>query len=356
MVLGNGTGTIIIYDDAQSIVACTLPNNDSVFSALQSFGDRFSVYYIDDVVAPSFNGNQDTTFDITSANFPSDISGAEDITSIAVQKSFSSPNNHVAVNYTGDNILKIKRSGIITNCDIDAAGNDTHDIDTIDVDNFQDGDIVILRANDSRAVDFNIKSSEGNILLSDGLSYKLKGYETIGEYNNVLALQYCSEYTNQSTAQWIELFRRNRVEDILPQETPPSGEKFVLTKNSSGTTQFESLSSNAIGYSIGYFDVSGVAAGATTTIATIPASLVMGGQLILRTGIRFTDGEVTLTLKIGNLTVFSGDPFDIVPASVGYYDTPVTELGSTSNVTVEITATTVGAEGSFHVIVPYVVI
>lgn len=321
---GDNQGTIYVQDvtdNANPVVLFVAPNTSEVIHSLKFLPSNYEVWYHDNInyqlstTISETDVNANIGFDyklnIDNASSVPNV-GEEEITSKVVMKSFNDSITPNTVSSSSSD-FPLKRQAFISLNYVGVSGlNNTLTITDIDNSDFKHGDIVIIKPASGAEQQIIIEDysvSGGKISLSTDVYYLKGGPSGIAhaDPSRFIILQKIPNADNDY--EWVEISREFNSQSLLPDEVPDAGEKFYLSKDSSGAIAFEPIVQGNMAHQVGALDFKNPVVSRDVVAMTLPPCIVLGGQIMVK-AIETLDGaDFGGQLKIGTTTVLSiSDP------------------------------------------------
>lgn len=321
---GDNQGTIYVQDvtdNANPVVLFVAPNTPEVIHSLKFLPSNYEVWYHDTIdyqlssttndveVIP--NIGFDYKLSVDNASSVPNI-GEEEITSKVVMKSF---NDGITPNTTSSSSsdFPLRRQAFISLNYVGISGNSTSlTINDINNSDFKHGDIVIIKPAsgvDQQIIieDYNI--SGGKISLSTD-RYYLKGGPSgsaPADPSRFIMLQKIPNVANDY--EWVEISREFNSQSLLPDEVPDAGEKFYLSKDSSGAIAFEPIVQGNMAHHVGVLDFKNPVVSRDIVAMNLPPCIVVGGHIMVKAVETLDGADFGGQLKIGSTNVLTiSDP------------------------------------------------
>ena len=265
-------------------------------------------------------------------------------------ESKSVANTQTSVTLVRDSFISSLRFGFSN-----GAGN----LQTISGD-FEDGDILFVMPNsNTNAVTIN---ESGNISLVSSSNFTLRGGSDANDAGRFIALRYISSSTS-----WVELFRSRVISEELPQQTPASGQKFYLSKDSAGTLAFSSIE-NASTQNLILKFTGQITSASSIVLGSVPANcIVLADRIMAKLDTGTANTATVVSLAIGgnslennsawnNTFIYGANGADgeVTLNDNATFNSP-TYFASSANVTFTINSGTfTSGRNNFSIIIPYI--
>ena len=359
---GDNQGTIYVQDvtdNANPVVLFVAPNTPEVIHSLKFLPSNYEVWYHDTIdyqlstttSETDVNGNIGFDYKLNVDN-ASSVPGVEEeeITSKVVMKSF---NDSITPNTTSSTSsdFPLKRQAFISLNYVGVSGSgNTLTITDINNSDFKHGDIVIIKPAsgvEQQIIIEDYSVSGGKISLSTDVYY-LKGGPSgaaNADPSRFIILQKIPNAANDY--EWVEISREFNSQSLLPDEVPDAGEKFYLSKDSTGAIAFESIVQGNMAHQVGVLDFKSPVASRDIVAMNLPPCIVVGGHIMVKAVETLDGADFGGQLKIGNTNVLTiSDPVPSLLNNDSYtrlnYQNPI-ELPVGGNV--RFTPTTVTSGG-----------